>query len=422
MSIWHNIKSLDRRLVVILLVVFVQLVGASMVLPILPIYATRRFGMDYETVTLLNAVFFAAQFAAGPFIGRLSDRYGRIPVLIVSQIGTVFSFIMLGLAQSTATLFIARTLDGITGGNIIVAQAYVTDISTKENRTQALGYIFAAFGVGFIIGPAIGGVMAGAFSYETPYFFAAAAASVVVLLTWRVLDETVTPEQKEINRTRKSGSLSPMTVLRNGPLVTILLVAFGAQFAFAMLQSTYSLYGEAVLFADRPDLVEIGVGLLLAVIGVGQVITQLILVKRLVRSFGEGALLVIGSLVRALSMTIIVLLTSVFSAGVALFLFAIGTGLQMPALQALVTNTVPDDQRGGVLGLYQSSISLSIIVGSAVAGSLFAITPQTPYVLGAVLFLIMAIPSYFLMRWARRTGASSVVPDDPQPAPAMAGD
>lgn len=394
-----------------------------MVLPILPIYATRRFGMEPETVTLLNAVFFGAQFLAGPFIGRLSDRYGRIPVLLVSQIGTVFSFIMLGLAQSTEMLFFARTLDGITGGNIIVAQAYVTDITPKEQRTQALGYIFAAFGVGFIFGPALGGAMAGAFSYETPYLVAAFAAAVVVFLTWRMLDETVTAEKRKNDQDASEAKMRVTDVLRNMPLISILLIAFGSQFAFAVLQSTFSLFGEAVLFVDNPDQVETGVGMLLAVVGVGQIITQLYLVKRLVRRFGEGSLVVFGSIVRALSYIVLVAIASIFASGVSLFLFAVGTGLTMPALQSLVTNTVPDRQRGGVLGLYQSAISLSIITGSAVAGTLFAITPQFPYVVGAIIFLVMTIPGYFLMLWARRTGASSVVqPITESPVIAPAGD
>ena len=203
MKIKRKNESIDRRLIVILLIVFVQIVGASMVLPILPLYATKRFGMSYETVTLLNASFFAAQFLAGPFIGRLSDKYGRVPVLVISQIGTVISFIMLGLAQDVTMLFFARILDGITGGNIVVARAYVVDITPKEKRTEALGYIFAAFGAGFVFGPALGGILAGSFSYEVPFFLGALAAAVVVMITWFVLDESYTPEMRAENKAKK---------------------------------------------------------------------------------------------------------------------------------------------------------------------------------------------------------------------------
>lgn len=378
------------------------MIGAAMVLPILPLYAKNQFGMQPQTITLLITAFFAAQFVAGPFIGRLSDRYGRIPVLIVSQIGTVISFLLLGLAGQVWLLFAARILDGITGGNIIVAQAYVTDITPREKRTEALGYIFAAFGVGFIVGPAIGGILADTFTYQTPYYVAAFAAAIVVILTWLMLEETVTPEMQAENKQKRGQELGFVNVIKNIPLVSILLIGFGSQFAFSMLQSTFSLFGEAVLFADNPERAELGVGLLLAMIGVGQIITQLFLVKQLVKRFGESRLVVVGGVVRSISMFVLVLLAVPASAALTLFLFAVGTGMQMPALQSLVTNTVPDSQRGGVLGLYQSALSLSIIFGSAVAGSLFAIAPITPYVTGGIIFALMLIPAFFLMQWARR--------------------
>ena len=138
--------TFDRRLLTILLVVFVQMLGASLILPVLPLYAQREFRMSAEMIALLTSAFFAAQFLAGPYIGRLSDHYGRIPVLIVSQIGTVISFVLLAFAPNFGWLFFARILDGITGGNIIVAQAYITDITPREKRVESLGYIYAVFG------------------------------------------------------------------------------------------------------------------------------------------------------------------------------------------------------------------------------------------------------------------------------------
>jgi DHA1 family tetracycline resistance protein-like MFS transporter len=184
------LKNIDRRLATILLIVLVQMLGAAMILPILPLYAQREYGLTPQVITLLGTSFFAAQFIAGPYLGRLSDKYGRIPVLIISQIGTAISFLMLALAPGAGFLFLARVIDGITGGNIIVAQAYITDITPREKRTEALGYIFAVFGLGFILGPALGGVLSAAFGPRVPYLFAAGAAVVVVLLTWITLEES----------------------------------------------------------------------------------------------------------------------------------------------------------------------------------------------------------------------------------------
>ncbi len=393
---------LDKRLIVILLIVFVQIVGASMVLPILPLYASREFNLSASTITLLNTSFFAAQFVAGPYLGKLSDRYGRIPVLLVSQVGTVVAFLMLGFAQSVWLLFAARILDGITGGNIIVAQAYITDISSPKQRTTALGYLFAAFGVGFIVGPAIGGILSSQFSYQTPYVFAAIVAGIVVLLTYFVLEETVSDEQMDENKKGKQPQLTFSGVISNMPLVGILVISFGAQLAFSMLQSTFSLFGDAVLFADNPDQAELGIGILFAMVGVGQIVTQGFMLKRISQRFGDGVVVLVGAIIRSISMFVLVIIAVPISAGISLFLFAMGTGLQMPALQSIISETVPTNQRGSVMGLYQSAVSLSIIVGSAIAGVLFEFDPITPYVLGGVLFAIMVIPSYYLMRWNRK--------------------
>lgn len=396
----RGLSLLDRRLIVILLIVFVQIVGAAMVLPILPLYAVRQFDMTPQAVTLLITAFFAAQFVAGPFIGRLSDRYGRIPVLLVSQIGTVISFLMLGLAPNVAVLFFARILDGITGGNIIVAQAYVTDITPREQRTTALGYIFAVFGVGFIIGPAVGGILATTFTYQTPYLVAAAAAAIVVILTWLMLEETNTAEKRAEDALRQDAPMTVRGVMANLPLMSILAVTIGAQFAFSLLQSTFSLFGAEVLFAETPERAELGVGLLLAVFGVGQIFTQLFLLRRLIRRFGESRLLVFGGALRGLGMLGIALVNTPLTVILPMFSFAVGTGTQIPALQSLATTAVADSQRGAALGLYQSAFSLAIIFGGTVAGALFAIQPALPYWVGGGILVGMLIPSFFLMRWA----------------------
>lgn len=383
-------------------IVFVQIVGASMVLPILPLYAKREFGMSDTTVTLLITVFFAAQFIAGPFIGRLSDKYGRVPVLILSQIGTVFSFAGLGLAQAIWVLFAARTLDGITGGNIIVARAYITDIVPREQRTEALGYLLVSFGVGFIVGPAIGGILASQFGYVTPYFAASGAAAVVVLLTMLFLEETVSEEARALNRAKKETSLDFKAILSNMPLMSVLAIGFGSQLAFSMLQATFSLFGEAVIFAENPEQTELGVGLLLAMAGIGQISAQAFLIRRLVKWVGESPLIVIGGVLRGLPLFMLLIYPDPVFVGLALFIFSLGSGVQGPALQSLATNTVDDSDRGGVLGVYQSALSLSIIVGSAIAGALFSITPQMPFLVGGVIFMIMLVPSVMLVRWAQK--------------------
>ena len=404
---------MDRRLFTILMIVFVQMLGTAMILPILPLYALEAFNMSPQVITLLGTSFFAAQFIAGPYLGRLSDTRGRVPVLILSQIGTAVSFIMLALAPSTFFLFLARILDGITGGNIIVAQAYVTDITPREKRTEALGYIFAVFGIGFVVGPALGSILSAAFGPRIPYLFAAVAAILVVILTWITLEETLSPEQQEANREFKKESINIGDLLKNTPLVLILVIVFLAQFGLGLLQSTFALFGEAVLFQDAdPRMLIIGIGLILAVFGLSQFITQAFLLRSALRRFGEYRLVIIGNLGRVVSSVIFAALLTPWYASFAAVIYAVGSGVMMPSLQSLTTGTVEDELRGGVLGVYQSSISLSIILSTAVAGVIFAANATLPFWLGGLLGILAFFPAVLLMR---RYG-----PDTAKPVPATA--
>ncbi|GAB4516167.1 MAG: tetracycline resistance MFS efflux pump [Anaerolineae bacterium] len=406
-------RNADPRLITILLIVFAQFVGASMVLPVLPLYARRHFGMEPEAITLLVSSFFAAQFLAGPTLGRLSDNYGRLPVLIISQIGTVISFLMLAFAGAPWVLFASRILDGITGGNIIVAQAYITDVMPREKRTEALGLIFAALGLGFVFGPALGGVFSALFNEQAPFLIAAVGTFVPLVLTYTTLDETLTPEQREQNRTKGRRGLAVGEVLRNKELLLILLIAFIGQFGLGVVQSTFALYGEAVLFAGQSeDMVNLGVGLLLGMIGVGQLFTQLYLLRRMLKRYDESLLVILGALLRGLAMFSFVVITSPWLGAPTALVFATGTGLMMPPLQSLSTDTVSDALRGGVLGWYQSSISLAIIFSTALAGVLFSITPQTPYLLGGVLFMVTLIPAFLLVRRHRPVSAVPTAASD----------
>jgi DHA1 family tetracycline resistance protein-like MFS transporter len=379
------------------------MLGAGMIMPILPLYAQGEFNMSPQIITLLVTAYFAAQFVAGPYLGRLSDKYGRVPVLIISQIGTAVSFFMLALAPNVAVLFLARILDGITGGNIIVAQAYITDITPRKRRTESLGYIYAVFGLGFIFGPALGGFLSAAFGPRVPYVIAGFAAVLVVLLTWFTLDETLTPEQRAANRSFNKGSINLGAILRNLPLMLILAIAFIGQFGLGLLQGTFALYSKAVLFNGYSErIVALGVGLLFTVIGFGQFFTQTVLLRPALKRFDEAWLVVIGGTTRALGLFIFAVLAIPIGGALASLFFAIGMGLMMPPLQSLSTNTVADELRGGVLGVYQSTISLSTIVSTAIAGVIFAANVTAPFWIGFALSALALIPAFMLIR---QTGA-----------------
>jgi MFS family permease len=295
-------------------------------------------------------------------------------------------------------LFAARIVDGITGGNIIVAQAYITDVTPREKRTEALGYIFAVFGIGFIIGPAMGGVLSAWLGARAPFVIAGAAALVTAVMSWGLLDETVQRQPIGASRARRI-RLNPTEVARNFPLVLILVVAFVGQFGLGMLQSTFALFSSAVLFRGYSEqATNLGVGLLLAVVGVGQFITQVRLIGPLKRRFGDARLVILGTTIRSVGLIIFAIIMTPWLAALGGLFFAVGMGLMMPPLQSLATRTVDETIRGGVLGLYQSSVSLATILSTAIAGVIFAVQPTLPYWIGAALSLVVLIPAIVLLR------------------------
>ncbi len=389
-----------RRTITLFIIVFSNFLGGTIVLPTLPLYAQRHFAMSPEVISALLASYFIAQFIAAPFIGKLSDRFGRIPVLIISQLGTVLSFIMLGFAASVPMLFAARILDGITGGNVIVVQAYITDVSPREKRTQSLSLVWMAFGLGYILGPAIGGFVAAAFSEQASFMLGAAISLLSLVMTWLLLDETLTAERRAIIKTVKRASLKARDILANVPLSLILLIAFGTQFGLSLLTSMITLFGEDVIFASQSaSAVNVGVGILLTCIGVGQFLTQLVLIKPAVERFGERRLVIVGLTLRGVSMLIFVVLATPFMSGFALLLFAGASGLMMPSLQAMATVSVEDEsQNGVVMGIYQSAISLGIIAGTSLGGNFYGIAPTLPFLIGGVIMFIMLLPGVVLNR------------------------
>src|SRR5947209_4478433 len=229
-------KSVTRPLLIIFLTIFVNLVGFGIIIPLLPFYA-ETFGASAFTVGLLFATFSLAQLIASPALGDLSDRYGRRPVLVFSLAGTVVSFVMLAMAHSITMLFLARIVDGLSGGNISTARAYVADITEPKDRARAYGLIGAALGLGFILGPALSGILVKV-SYTAPIWAAAALTLVATVMAWLWLPETV-------HRAR-AGTGNPfryLPALLKRPLVRrVLAIDFVYWFAFATFQTTFALF------------------------------------------------------------------------------------------------------------------------------------------------------------------------------------
>ena len=407
-----------KRLFPILLIVFTNILGAGVILPILPLYAEGQFGGTVLQITLLSTSFFAAQFLAAPWLGRLSDRYGRRPVLIVSQIGTVLAFILfifagpvgkvidawglaLPMSGGMVMLYVARTLDGITGGNITTAQAYITDVTPEEHRAQGLGLVQAAFGVGFIFGPAFGGVLSN-LGPVAPFVGATLITTGTLLLTVFTLEESLPPEARASDQsgTVPRASVRLPALLRIGSLRVILSIGFFASLAFAAVPATFALYADRVLFPDLtdPGRAQLYIGLMLTFNGLMQVVTQLALVKPLVSRLGERKLLMLGmgallvASVGVASAESALLVTLLFAP------FAFGRGVSEPSLQSLTTRFGDERTRGQLLGLYQSARSLALIFGPVWAGYAFEeISPQAVFwVAGGLILLALTLSAILL--------------------------
>jgi DHA1 family tetracycline resistance protein-like MFS transporter len=363
-------------LATVFLIVFVDLLGFSLILPLLPYYA-ESYGASAAVVGLLIATYAAAQFIGAPVLGRLSDRIGRRPVLLVSIAGTFIGFLLLalapalgewlalrwGLASSAGPvlglLFLSRLLDGLTGGNISVAQAYITDVTDESNRARGLGIIGAAFGLGFILGPAIGGALA-AFGYAAPALAAAALTAVNLMLVFLLLPESLHADRRAELASRPAASFS-WTALRRalrrprlGPLLHVRLF-FGL--GFALFQTIFALYAQARLALSVQT-----TGFVLAYVGVLAVLVQVIGIPWLSHRLAEGRLIIWSLGIMTVSFLAWSLTPSLAVLLLVLAPLAISGGILSTVITSAVSKVVEPEEIGGTLGLAAALESLSRIV------------------------------------------------------------
>ncbi len=398
---------MNKKLWLIFLYVFVDVLGFSLILPLLPFYA-QSFNASESVVGLLLATNAITQMIGSPIIGRLSDRYGRKPLLLVCLAGTVVGFLLLGWANALWMLFLSRIVDGFLGGNISLAQAYISDVTDGKNRAKGLGLIGASFGLAFIFGPALGGTLSAGGRYELPAFLAAglSAFNLIAVLIW--LPESLPPEQRRsvAASPRSEFSLRQLWEALHLPCVGPLLsVRLWYGLAFTMFETIFSLYAAKRLGLDAQatSYVLTYVGILVVLVqagGIGQLIKRFS-DKQLV--FGASILLALSLLAWGLSPNLTVLL-------IVLAPLALSSGVVNVVSNSALTKSVYPEQVGGALGLSASLSSLARIISPIVAGFLMQkIGSFAPGVLGA---LIMGGVVWLV--WQRIL----FVPDMSCPAPA----
>ena len=427
----------------IFLIVFVDLVGFGIVLPNLQLYG-QQFGIsNYFYLTLIGATYSFFPFLFAPILGRWSDHIGRRPVLILSQIGTIVGFFMLFFANffqghvlGIVLIFSSRIVDGISGGNISTANAYIADITTPENRAKGLGALGAAFGLGFIFGPIIGGLVSHFLGLQYVPLVAAAFSFVALTMTATQLAESRTPNNQRNDAAARRFSFRGLEQSLVRPIIgPLILLFFVNGFAFAGMEQTFSLLIQhrnypitrrAMVQADAAnvghgarDLVNVkkpadahlitaraafvkkqddrssyASGWLFGAIGIVIVLIQGGMIGRLTRKYGELKLTLLGPVITSAGLIIIALpvawawrWTGFLAGGI---LLAIGSGLFNPAMQALISRHCHSDEQGEVMGANQGMGSLARALGPILAGLLFEyVFPAMPYYVSAGLCLLV---------------------------------
>jgi len=409
-----------RRVLPIVFVVFVDLLGLTIIIPLLPLYAAS-FGADPLTVGLLGAMYPVAQFIGAPILGRMSDRYGRRPVLLVSQVGTLLGFVLLATAHSLALLFVSRIIDGFSGGNFSTAQAMIADETDDQSRTQGLGLVGASFGVGFVVGPliAFASLAMSASDFHLPAWLAAGFSVVSILLTFFLLRETA-PARDQASPVRWHSFDAMMSAFRHPQVGLLITLVFIQQIAFGGFQQFLALFtlSRLGMSATGNSVVFVMVGILLVIVQGG-------LIGRLSRRFGEIRLIQAGLVLLVCSFVLTATTPPVpvpwYSKArvsaelsdartlpartppthaleiaipddgrngwggilwllVAMVPAAVGGGILSPSLNSLITRRVEAHERGGILGISSALLSGGNAVAPVMGGVFFqAGGPTAPF-------------------------------------------
>lgn len=362
-------------LAIIFITVFIDLLGFGLVIPFLPLYAEHLGGTPF-VAALLGTAYAAMQFVFAPIWGRLSDRVGRRPIIIGTLLANAGAYLFLGLAGSVGALFAARLLAGIASGNIPTAQAYIADSTPPERRARGMGLIGAAFGLGFVLGPALSGIMLWRWHNPAlPAQVTAGLAAANCVWAYFSLPESLKPGQAA-ERLPFNGRVQRMVrALQTPGLAPLLALLFVIRFAFSALEWTFPIFLKRQFGFSF-----VQIGLLLAYTGILMAITQGLLVGRLVAALGERALVALGTLVMALGFGLVPFAPDLRGLLALAAVLAVGAGLSNPSLTSLISQTGAADAQGGLLGVGQSLSSLAMILGPAWGGFSFdRFGPWVPY-------------------------------------------
>ncbi|WP_372905131.1 MFS transporter, partial [Rhodohalobacter sp.] len=395
-------------LATVFLVVVIDLLGFGIILPLLPFYA-QEFAASAVMIGLLYSVYSFMQLIFSPIWGSWSDRIGRRPIMLLSTFGAVIAYIVFGLAESLGVLFFSRVIAGMMGGNISTAQAYIADVTDSANRARGMGLIGAAFGIGFVIGPATATALIhptfhemvanagftdfaawmGENRYALPGFFAAFLSFCSFLMVLFKLPETVDTSKPREKVIRRPSVFTPKfwRLLKDqkgksarGYLIPLVIGFFLLSFGESSLYSAFPLFAESQLNMTAEQ-----VGIQFFYIGIIAVIVQGFLIKSLTNAFSEEKLFMVGNILMVIGLGLIPFSTSMLTLALFLGLMALGKSLNTPTITSLISKEASEDNVGAVMGASQGLSGLGRMIGPTWGGALFAVYYGLPFVATAVI-------------------------------------
>ncbi len=371
---------------------FTEVLGFSSVMPIIP-FLGLSLGLNAFQVGLILSIFSICQLFASPITGKLSDRFGRKPLLLFSQTSTFIGFILLGFANNVWILVAARLVDGLLGSNMTVSQAYISDVTNPKYRTKTYGYSSAVFGAGLIFGPVIGGLLL-SISFSAPFFFAAGISLLSIILVLLFLPESLTKKEEKLDF--KLGDIFPTKETKRffkaAEIRGLLVVFFIYNFGFFLFITTFAIFAANQINVSPQE-----VSFYMAWLGVLRVLFQSVLINPLVKKVGENKTLAIGNFAMIFAMAILIFSTSYLIVYLPFFFLAFGTGVVRPILTSKLTKAVKKEETGSVLGVNNGLTSIGQIISPILGGFILQFLPtQTLPILSAVIFVLI----FLLWQWA----------------------
>ncbi|MCM3664496.1 MFS transporter [Mesobacillus subterraneus] len=369
-----------KALPILFLVMFLVMVGFGIIIPVIPFYA-EEIGATPTQLGLLMAVYSLMQLLFAPMWGRVSDRIGRKPVIMIGILGLSLSFFLMAISTELWMLFAARIIGGLlSSANMPTVMAYVADITSEEDRGKGMGIIGASVGLGFIFGPAIGGVFSQS-SLNTPFYLAGATSLLTFLLVTFVLKESLTVEQRNSHAKEKTSLLKAF----NGPVSVLFVLQLFVSLSLSGLEATFAYFA-----AEKADLGAVELGYIFMIMGLAGAIVQGGLVGRMTKKLGEGTVIQLGIVISAIGFALILLIKGFGTAALFLTVFGVGNGLIRPSVSSLLTKKSTAGH-GSTTGLLSSFDSLGRIIGPPLGGWLFSIAIGMPYISGILLSVIALI-------------------------------